>query len=733
MSRLFVCAIAVFMVAMTQAPSRAAINWTSLGPEGGSVNAISIDPRDPNTLYAGTMSGSFFTSGNGGRTWTTSSIGNANLIFDPRDPNIIYARPPLNYLGSLLRSTDQGTSWKNIGPPDTSIADFAISSQDPKTMFVAATAGVFKSTDGGESWRPVNSGLPSQVYVQTLAIHPQDQNTLYVGTRAGVFKTTDGGQTWNIVKEGTTRFALAIDPQDGDTIYVEPLNEAISKSIDGGRSWTTSAQRLTTPIFMLVVDPQLPHTIYACCHPDGGVDTGLWRSTDGGDSWVDAGLKGLRSFAIDPQNSATLYAATDAGVFKSTNQGQSWNAINSGMLGTEVYVLAIDPQDPNTVYAAIGDNRQVFKSTDGGMNWIALTGLPAPANYVFAIHPQNSSLIYAAGPYLYESFDGGETWGKFGPAATFSALALAPQNPDVVYAGSWDGRVFKSPDGGQTWITPTQNFAEYESTGFQICSPGVTSLAVDSEDPNKVYARLSDCNDQAEDVRRSSDGGTNWERTWAALGFGPVVADPRQADVMYAGTTDGVAKSIDGGMSWNELKSGLPTPFFVTSLAIDPQTPSILYAAGYKSFYPNRQSGVFKSIDGGASWSEFDEGLTNPEIETLAVTSHGPNTLYLGSRSGLFKILDDTPVLSMDSAKYCVGDTWMLNVANGGTNTPIRLLGTSNSQSWEIQDWRKTDDDGNSAAAGVFPARTEGRHFLRVDINGTLSNVVSFVVSNCRP
>src|SRR5262245_18012830 len=113
---------------------------------------------------------------------------------------------------------------------------------------------------------------------------------------------------------------------------------------------------------------------------------------------------------------------------------------------------------------------------------------------------------------------------------------------------------------------------------------------------------------------------TNWERTNTA-GFGPVVADPQQADIVYAGRGYGVAKSTDGGQSWKELKSGLPTSFFVTSLAIDPQTASTLYATGYTSFYPKRSSTVFKSIDGGASWNTFDEGLTDPSFDTLSVAS----------------------------------------------------------------------------------------------------------------
>jgi photosystem II stability/assembly factor-like uncharacterized protein len=218
-----------FTLAMIPGPVWAAISdWTSLGPEGGSINAISINPRDPNALYAGTTYASF-TSGNGGRSWVKSAIPNPNLIpspdliFDLQNPNIIYARPPLNYLGPLFKSTDQGKNWKHIEPPGTSIVDFVVGFQDPNTMLVAATRGIFKSTDAGESWRAVNSGLVPQTTVQTLAIHPQDQNTLYVGTRSGVFKTTDGAETWNIVKEGNSDSPSPLTPRMATPYTSHPL------------------------------------------------------------------------------------------------------------------------------------------------------------------------------------------------------------------------------------------------------------------------------------------------------------------------------------------------------------------------------------------------------------------------------------------------------------------------------------------------------------------------------
>jgi hypothetical protein len=118
----------------------------------------------------------------------------------------------------------------------------------------------------------------------------------------------------------------------------------------------------------------------------------------------------------------------------------------------------------------------------------------------------------------------------------------------------------------------------------------------------------------------------------------------------------------------------------------------------------------------------------------LVAASKGPNTIYGGSYyGGLFKVFDDTPVVSMIAPKYCIGDPWNLRVSNGATNASIRLLGTSNGQSWEVPDWRKTDAEGAWNEQGRFAAGMEGDHRLRVDIGGTLSNVVSFAASSCSP
>jgi hypothetical protein len=116
----------------------------------------------------------------------------------------------------------------------------------------------------------------------------------------------------------------------------------------------------------------------------------------------------------------------------------------------------------------------------------------------------------------------------------------------------------------------------------------------------------------------------------------------------------------------------------------------------------------------------------------LVLNSSGPKTLYAVTTDGVFKI-DDSPAVSLDSAQYCVGDSWKLKVSNGDAGASMRLLGTSNGQPWEIRDWRRTDSEGEWSEAGDFSSGTEGQHFLRVEIGGALSNAVSFTVSKCGP
>ncbi|PYR96057.1 MAG: hypothetical protein DMG16_28915, partial [Acidobacteria bacterium] len=253
-----------------------------------------------------------------------------------------------------------------------------------------------------------------------------------------------------------------------------------------------------------------------------------------------------------------------------------WTRI--GPEGVNLAAVAIDPQNPSTVYAAnngssASEPTQVFKSIDGGANWSTLSALPVPSQGfrtidALAINPKTPSTIYGYGRGgLFKSTDSGESWVDTGfpgsvrtpaiDANGLTTLAIDPQNSGVIYAGTFvcsglcGGRVFKSTDGGHTWITPTFVFTD------PVCSQAISASAVDPQNARTVYATTTDCNDQGGDLFKSTDGGMTWKKTilhvFTYYEYENVIAiDPQNPNRMYVGTGYGVATSTDGGESWGQ-------------------------------------------------------------------------------------------------------------------------------------------------------------------------------------
>jgi hypothetical protein len=325
------------------------------------------------------------------------------------------------------------------------------------------------------------------------------------------------------------------------------------------------------------------------------------------------------SLAIDPTTPTTLYAGTGGGVFKSTNGGGNWSAANAGLPGGAVGTLAIDPTTPTTLYAGTISGG-VFKSTNGGGNWSAAnTGLPAKT-YV-------------------------------------SAVAIDPTTPTTLYAGTAGG-VFKSTDGGGNWSAANTGLVR-NIPGLPPTIPGLLALAIDPTTPTTLYAGTEF------GVFKSTDGGDNWSAASTGLaptipdlppnypapptGIRALVIDPTTPTTLYAGTmttfngrilSSGVFKSTNGGGNWSAANTGLPANTYVSALAIDSTTPTTLYAGTFYAgtlyvgtgLYIGGTGGVFKSTDGGGSWSAANSGLTSTPVAVLVVD---PNSVpYAGTYSG---------------------------------------------------------------------------------------------------
>ena len=457
-------------------------SWHLVGLQGSNVDALAVDPQHPETVYAGTDgSVGIFKSSDGGASWRAAGLAGkahgsvSRLLLDPHDPGdglrggrarlqehgrrpLPRARSPLvratdilalhprnsarlyaTAEAGILTSVDAGRSWRatTSGPTSAAVEALALDPRSPGTAYVAIDhEGVFKrSTDG--SWRAANTGLRN-LGVHELAVDLHAPATVYALTDGGVYKSIDGSTSWRRVLAWPDFSALAIDPQNPDTLYGITADDGIGfdngmatvyksrafKSTDGGATWSPSVevQTLQVPVApnevpvqtvfgaRVVIDPLAPETLYA-----GAL--GVLKSTDGGTTWRSAGLTRtpVSALASRPREPATLYAGTDAGLFKSTDAGASWQAL---LADVRVEALAIDPQRRQTVYA--GTDRGVFWTADGGQSWRRFTRLPVREFGTLAIDPA-AGIVYA---------------GTYGGGSTSSGSALDIVRPSSAYWGS---------------------------------------------------------------------------------------------------------------------------------------------------------------------------------------------------------------------------------------------------------------------------------------------------------
>jgi photosystem II stability/assembly factor-like uncharacterized protein len=331
-------------------------------------------------------------------------------------------------------------------------------------LYAVTSDGLFKSTNGGRSWRARGPAALSE----GLLLDPRDPDTVYVGTedptvRRSIFRSADGGRTWRVLDVRRRAGLLAFDPGKAGTLYVAdigtPANLAgagILESPDGGRSWRAlSAGPTTAQVNGIVVDPRNPGIAYAAVEARG-----VFKRTAGGWHAANTGLSpnlDVQAVAVEAENPATVYAATGRRVFKSTDGAASWHAVagtdasavralardprHPGTL--HAHGLALDPKDPTVLYA--GTEAGLFTSTNGGTSWRALGGrLTDTEVYAVAIDPEERIYAGTAGG-VFLSTDGGASWRSLSrglPLRTYDALAVDPA-ARLLYAGTLGAGIYE--------------------------------------------------------------------------------------------------------------------------------------------------------------------------------------------------------------------------------------------------------------------------------------------------
>ncbi len=638
-------------------PFTSATAWQSYPFFGGEMTSMAMGPLvsgamgDAETVYVGTRDAGVFKTVDGGQSWRPARGGLTfapirTLVADPQDPSILYAGT--DYDG-IWRSMDGGDTWiRSSGGLDRGLIVFSIvvDPQDTDVLYAGLGGGVgltigniYRSEDGGDTWELRDAGMPRSSEtsthtnaVFTMAIDPRDASRLYAGTNVdGAFVTSDGGEAWTAINDGLPfRPNSAEDRKPVNALATDPHHDHRLSAIIGGEyyifevgSWRKVSQGtydVNTSIARayLYFHPAISTTLYSA-------GDRFSKSTDGGVNWTqylgwdDSGR--VPEIGFHHHTPDTIYAATDllerywGGVYKSSDQGETWDEASQGITAVPVRSVAVDPQDDEGIYVGTGGGH-VYRSENGGATW-SRTYVRGSEVIDIAVSPQDSRSIYLASTYFNTSTDQGETFERVDEVEHPKCIAVAADG-SAIYVGASFGRgIYKSEDGGATWEQKNEGLPTF---GSSICP--VLSIAVDPQDSDTAWAGMQ----YSGGIARTTDGGDHWHvKGLTETNFVEAIAvNPQDSDDILAGGgfwTGGIYRSIDGGDTWQQKISEIA---FVQDILHDPRNPRWMYAAteGY---------GVLRSFDGGESWHDFSGGIFYPLLYALDVAGTEPPLLVTGS------------------------------------------------------------------------------------------------------
>ena len=637
-------------------------------------------------------------------------------------PALSSAEP--NALGSL--------EWRPIGPPRAGRAPAVAGDPRNKLVFYfgAAGGGVWKTIDGGRYWHNVSDSYFHSASVNALAISDSNPDVIYAGTGEvcthpdiepgdGVYKSTDGGNSWEHVGLVETRQIgrIIVHPTDPNIVYVAAMGHhfgtnperGVFRSKDGGRTWQKVLFKSDRAGAVdLAMDPSNPNVIYAAIwqfirqpwsEQSGGPDSGLWKTTDGGDTWKDIsrnpglpktviGKIGLSIPAAMPNRVYAVVEAADGGLFRSDDSGATWQLMSNSRdfrwLAALYSHVTAHPAEPDTVYLSW---MQLLKSTDGGKT---LKGVPMAHSdhHALSIDPRDPDrMIDGSDGGAVVSLNGGKSWStQFNqPTAQFFHITVDNQVPYRVYATQMDNSAVSCPSS-----TGEGSIAWNDCDTVGTAESG--SIVVRPDDPNIIVAGS---------IGSSSGGGGNMIRfdrrlrhqrlitVWPEDQYGspvkdvkyrfyftyPIVISPHDPNVLYAAANK-VFRTTDLGSSWEAISPDLTKQDAskwqdidggpITSQQFSSQYSSVIYAFAESRLKKgelwagNDSGGIMMSPDGGKSWKDVSPaGLPDwTIISTIEPSRHEAGTVYVAAHR--YKLDDPRPFL-LKTTDY--GKTWQPIVA----------------------------------------------------------------------
>jgi photosystem II stability/assembly factor-like uncharacterized protein/uncharacterized protein YukE len=559
--------------------------WQHLGlRDGQQIANILIDPQDPNRVFVAVLGHPYgpnsergvFRSTDGGETWQKilykdDDIGAADLAFHPKNPQIIYTdlwssrRPPWTtgnplegHSGGLFKSTDGGETWHPLtkGLPTNAQGlgriGFGISPSSPNRIYALVDAapevgGLYRSDDAGESWQRVNHeqriwGRGSDF--AWLRVSPENPDIIYI-CNTSTYRSTDAGTSFTAIKGapgGDDYHAVWINPENPKIILLA-ADQGATISVNGGETWSSWYNQPTAQFYHVITDNQFPYWVYGGQQESGSAGTASrsdWGAITFRD-WHPVGTEEYGYVAPDPLHPNLIYGGKVTRFDMITGQTQDVSPV---LLRTGKYrfnrtaPLIFSPAAPHTLY--LGSN-VLFKTTDAGHSWQVIS--PDLTREDPGVPPNLGNMI-ASDP----------AQGKH--RGVIYSLAPSPLDANLIWAGTDDGLIWLTRDGGQNW-------REVSPPGLTAWSK-IAQLDASHFDPNGVYAavnrfRLDDLHPY---IYRTHDGGQTWEKITTGLpddaAVNVVREDPVRQGLLFAGTERAIYVSFNDGDSWQSLQLNLP-------------------------------------------------------------------------------------------------------------------------------------------------------------------------------
>ena len=626
-----------------QQRSNAAVLWEFAGPTnvGGRITDIEIPNDQAETYYVGTASGGVFKTTDGGSNWLP--------IFDDQE---------ILSIGDIeISENNTETIWVGTGEVNAGGGSLAYDGN-----------GVFKSTNGGITWQ--SKGLPNVGSISKIVIDPDNDDAIFVSamgplfrndTNRGVYKSVDGGDTWEqklFVSDSTGIIDMAIHPTNGDIIYAASWERIrrpqyrqyggetsrLYRSLDGGDTWIEMTNGLPSlpsekGRISIAISQSNPEVLYSRYADATGNIQGVYKTVDGGDVWTEVNGSGLqnvgfhwwfRGVVIDPDDENIIYNV-DFNVQKSTDGGANWSPAFPGA-HVDQHALAFNRMVPGAV--VLGNDGGVYYSADDGASYLKDVSLPITQFYRVHVDAQNDAKVYGGAQdnnTIRTTTGSVDDWTAIYGGDGFQSL-VDPTNTAVIYALSQRGNLGKSINNGANFSGATNGISGSDRKNWD------TPIVMDPFDSQILYYganRLYKTTNAAgnwtaisPDLTNGSGGGN--------LTFGTIISisvSPINTDTIYVGTDDGnVWITNNGGGNWTNVSASLPNRW-VTKVLASRSDLNTVYAtfSGYR--YGEDNGHVYKSDDNGSNWTDISTGLPDIPVNDILEDVYG--NLFLGTDIGV--------------------------------------------------------------------------------------------------